>query len=126
MSRNKYHNVVEKQKYPNGMGEDTIELQIAIDVSSSENGEGRKINLKEAGKKRGVSYCQAEGICQAFREKRMRGLIHGNQDRPSLLLLSDVLRGKVLEWSKEGHSDFIVINLVNSIYLQFSRDFYRK
>jgi transposase len=65
-----------------------------------------KITLREAGEKIGVSYRQAKRIRRAIKEKGMRGLIHGNTGRPSLRRLSEVLRQKVLQLSREIYPDF--------------------
>jgi len=65
-----------------------------------------KITLKEAGEKIGVSYRQAKRIRRAIKEKGMRGLIHGNTGRPSLRRLSEMLRQKVLQLSREVYSYF--------------------
>jgi hypothetical protein len=65
-----------------------------------------KITLKEAGAKIGVSYRQAKRIRRVLREKGMRGLIHGNTGRLSNHRLSEVLRQKVLQLSKEVYPDF--------------------
>jgi transposase len=65
-----------------------------------------KITLKEAGEKIGVCYRQAKRIRRALKEKGMKGLIHGNTGRPSHHRLSEVLRQKVLQLSKELYPDF--------------------
>lgn len=65
-----------------------------------------KITLKEAGEKIGVCYRQAKRIRRVLREKGMRGLIHGNTGRPSHHRLSEVLRQKILQLSKEVYPDF--------------------
>jgi len=65
-----------------------------------------KITLKEAGEKIGVCYRQAKRIRRVLREKGIRGLIHGNTGRPSHHRLSEVLRQKVLQLSKEVYHDF--------------------
>jgi transposase len=65
-----------------------------------------KITLREAGEKIGVSYRQAKRIRRAIKEKGMRGLIHGNTGRPSLRRLSEMLRQKVLQLSREIYPDF--------------------
>jgi transposase len=65
-----------------------------------------KITLKEAGEKIGVCYRQAKRIRRVLREKGMRGLIHGNTGRPSHRRLSEVLRERVLQLSKELYAEF--------------------
>ena len=65
-----------------------------------------KITLKEAVEKIGVSYRQAKRILRALKEKGMRGLIHGNAGRPSHHRLSEVLRERVLQLSREVYPDF--------------------
>jgi len=65
-----------------------------------------KITLKEAGEKIGVCYRQAKRIRRVLREKGMKGLIHGNTGRPSHHRLSEVLRERVLQLSKELYPDF--------------------
>jgi len=65
-----------------------------------------KITLKEAGEKIGVCYRQAKRIRRALRQKGIRGLIHGNTGRPSHHRLSEVLRQRVLQLSKEVYPDF--------------------
>jgi len=65
-----------------------------------------KITLREAGEKIGVSYRQAKRIRRAIKEKGMRGLIHGNTGRPSVRRLSEKLRQKVLQLSREIYPDF--------------------
>jgi transposase len=65
-----------------------------------------KITLKEAGEKIGVCYRQAKRIRRVLAEKGMRGLIHGNTGRPSHHRLSEVLRQRVLQLSKELYADF--------------------
>jgi transposase len=65
-----------------------------------------KITLKEAGEKIGVCYRQAKRIRRVLKEKGMKGLIHGNTGRPSHHRLSEVLRERILELSKELYPDF--------------------
>ncbi len=65
-----------------------------------------KITLKEAGEKIGVSYRQAKRIRRAIREKGIKGVIHGNRGRPSPHRISEVLRQKLLQVSKEIYYAF--------------------
>jgi transposase len=65
-----------------------------------------KITLKEAGERIGVSYRQAKRIGRAIRERGIKGLVHGNMGRPSNHRISEMLREKVLELSKEVYWDF--------------------
>jgi transposase len=65
-----------------------------------------KITLREAGEKMGVSYRQAKRIGRAIRDKGMKGLVHGNEGRPSNHRLKQPLREKVLALSKEVYWDF--------------------
>ena len=46
--------------------------------------EGRKMTLREAGEKMGVSYRQAKRIRRAIRERGIKGLVHGNRGQPFL------------------------------------------
>jgi transposase len=65
-----------------------------------------KITLKEASERIGVSYRQAKRIGRAIRERGIKGLVHGNMGRPSNHRISEMLREKVLELSKEVYWDF--------------------
>ena len=67
---------------------------------------GRKITLREAGEKMGVSYRQAKRIRRAIRDRGMQGLVHGNRGQPSKGRIEDAIREKVLELSKEVYWDF--------------------
>ena len=58
--------------------------------------EGRKITLREAGEKMGVSYRHAKRIRRAIRERGVKGLVHGNRGQPSKRRIDDALREKVL------------------------------
>ena len=62
--------------------------------------EGRKITLREAGEKMGVSYRHAKRIRRAIRERGIKGLVHGNRGQPSKRRIDDALREKVLALSK--------------------------
>jgi transposase len=62
--------------------------------------EGRKITLREAGEKMGVSYRHAKRIRRAIREKGIKGLVHGNRGQPSKRRIGDALGEKVLALSK--------------------------
>ncbi len=62
--------------------------------------EGRKITLREAGEKMGVSYRHAKRIRRAIRERGIKGLVHGNRGQPSKRRIDDALREKVLGLSK--------------------------
>jgi transposase len=65
-----------------------------------------KITLREAGEKIGVSYRQVKRIGRVLKEKGIRGLIHGNTGRQSLHRISEMLRQKVLQLSREVYPDF--------------------
>jgi len=65
-----------------------------------------KITLREASERIGVSYRQAKRIGRAIREKGMKGLVHGNRDRPANHQINESLREKVLELSKKVYWDF--------------------
>jgi transposase len=67
---------------------------------------GRKITLKEAGQKMGVSYRQAKRIRRAVRDRGVHGLVHGNQGQSSKRRIEDAIREKVLGLSKEVYWDF--------------------
>jgi len=89
-----------------------------------------KITLREAGEKIGVSYRQAKRIRRAIKEKGMRGLIHGNTGRPSLRRLSEKLRQKVLQLSREIYSDFNDTHFTEKLReeegVMFSREMVRR
>jgi len=68
--------------------------------------EGRKITLREAGEKMGVSYRHAKRIRRAIREKGIKGLVHGNRGQPSKRRIDDALREKVLGLSKGIYRGF--------------------
>ena len=68
--------------------------------------EGRKITLKEAGGRMGVSYRQAKRIRRAIRDRGMKGLVHGNRGQPSKRRMDDSLREKILALSRELYWDF--------------------
>ena len=68
--------------------------------------EGRKITLREAGEKMGVSYRHAKRIRRAIQEKGIKGLVHGNRGRPSKRRMDDTLREKVLALSKGVYRGF--------------------
>ena len=68
--------------------------------------EGRKMILREAGEKMGVSYRQAKRIRRAIRDRGIKGLVHGNRGRPSKRGIGDVLRNKVLALSKGVYGGF--------------------
>jgi transposase len=65
-----------------------------------------KITLKEAGEKIGVSYRQAKRIRKGVRKKGAKGLIHGNVGRPPPNQISEALRQRVLELSRENYKEF--------------------
>ena len=67
---------------------------------------GRKITLKEAGEKMGVSYRQAKRIRRAVRDRGVQGLVHGNWGQPSKRRIDGAIREKVLGLSKEVYWDF--------------------
>jgi transposase len=89
-----------------------------------------KITLREAGEKIGVSYRQAKRIRRAIKKKGMRGLIHGNTGRPSLRRLSEMLRQKVLQLSREIYPDFNDTHFTEKLREQegmiFSREMVRR
>jgi transposase len=68
--------------------------------------EGRKITLREAGEKMGVSYRHAKRIRRAIRERGIKGLVHGNRGQPSKRRIDDALGEKVLVLSKEVYGGF--------------------
>lgn len=68
--------------------------------------EGRKITLREAGEKMGVSYRHAKRIRRAIRGRGIKGLVHGNRGRPSKRRIDDSLREKILALSKGVYWDF--------------------
>ena len=68
--------------------------------------EGGKITLKEAVAKIGVSYRQAKRIRKAVRQKGAEGLIHGNVGRPPSNRISESLRKRVVQLSREVYRDF--------------------
>ena len=68
--------------------------------------EGRKIALREAGEKMGVSYRHAKRIRRAIRERGIKGLVHGNRGQPSKRRIGDALREKVLALSKGVYRGF--------------------
>jgi hypothetical protein len=63
--------------------------------------EGGKITLKEATKKKGVSYRQAKRIRRALRIKGVKGTTHGNTGRAPWNRTTDSICHKVLEFSSE-------------------------
>ena len=65
-----------------------------------------KITLKEAGEKIGVSYRQAKRIRRAVRQKGAKGVIHANVGRPPPNRISETLRQRMLELSREKYKEF--------------------
>jgi transposase len=65
-----------------------------------------KITLNEAAEKMGGCYRQAKRIRRALKGKGMRVLIHGSTGRPSHHRLSEVLRQRVIQLSREVYHDF--------------------
>jgi transposase len=68
--------------------------------------EAKRITLREAGERIGVSYRQAKRIGRAIRERGIKALVHGNRGRSSNHRLKESLREKVLELSREVYWDF--------------------
>ena len=62
-----------------------------------------KITLKEASEKIGVSYRQAKRLWRAVKERGAKGLIHGNVGRPPPNRISDQLKQRVLEISRQHY-----------------------
>jgi transposase len=71
-----------------------------------EMAEAGKITLKEAAVSMGVSYRQAKRIRRAVRLSGVKGLIHGNAGRAPANRLSDSVRERVLELSKDLYAAF--------------------
>jgi transposase len=76
--------------------------------------QGRKITLREAGEKMGVSYRHAKRIWRAIRERGIKGLVHGNRGQPSKRRIGDVSREKILA-CLGGQVYFVCILLKNGI-----------
>jgi transposase len=68
--------------------------------------EERRITLREAGEKIGVSHRQAKRIWQRVREKGVKGLIHGNTGRVAWNRISEVVREFVIQLSRDGYREF--------------------
>jgi len=89
-----------------------------------------KITLKEAGEKIGVSYRQAKRIRRAVRQKGAKGLIHGNVGRPPPNRISEALRQRMLELSREKYKEFndthFVEKLVEQEGIEVSRETMRR
>jgi len=58
--------------------------------------EAKKITLREAGERIGVSYRQAKRIGRAIRERGIKALVHGNRGRPSNHRIKEFLRETLL------------------------------
>lgn len=74
-----------------------------------------KITLKEAAEKMGVSYRQTQRIKKAFKERGVRGLIHGNRDRPPANRIDEEIRQKVLRLSRQLYSEFNDIHFTEQL-----------
>ena len=68
--------------------------------------EERRITLREAGEKIGVSHRQTRRIWQRVREKGVKGLIHGNTGRVAWNRISEVVREFVIQLSRDGYREF--------------------
>lgn len=74
-----------------------------------------KITLKEAAEKMGMSYCQTQRIKKAFKERGVRGLIHGNRDRSPANRINEEIRQEVLRLSRQLYSEFNDIHFTEQL-----------
>ena len=73
--------------------------------------EGRKMTLREAGEKMGVSYRQAKRIRRAIRERGIKGLVHGNRGQPFLPSGSDQANLLIFKQICPNNTCFLGLNL---------------
>ena len=65
--------------------------------------EGRT-TIRDAAVRKGVSYRHAKRVAKSFRERGVKGVLHGNRDRPAWNRTTDALRARIVELSVGSYS----------------------